>query len=146
MNGHAADAGKRALGWGRALVAGLGGEASMMVIVGITMMATGGNQATLNIVALMAGFLLLLAWGHWAARATPGRHVQQGAAAGLCAVLVYYAFRAAAATVIWAAAIDTNISDRDFMTSLTPAFILANALKIAGGAFGGWLSGRKTGR
>ena len=69
----------------------------------------------------------------WAARGAPRSQVLNGFLAGLAGVALYLCLTAVAAVV----------TRQDLSASLRPAYLLAHALKLAGGAVGGWLAARR---
>jgi putative membrane protein (TIGR04086 family) len=135
QEGHAAPAPIRqppAIRWFRDLLAGFLAEVAL-IVVAIPLYFLSNSQTALNLGIPPASFVVLVAFGYWAARGAPRSHVLNGFLAGLAGVLLYVAL-----TAVGAAA-----THQDFSASLRPAYLLAHALKLAGGAVGGWLAARK---
>jgi hypothetical protein len=131
QGGHAAPA-RPAIRWLRVLLAGFLAEVAL-IAVAIPLYFLPNAQTALNLGIPPASFLVLVAFGYWAARGAPRSQVLNGFLAGLAGMLLYLclAIRGAAA------------AHRDLWASMTPAYLLAHALKLAGGAVGGWLAARK---
>jgi len=127
--GHAAPA----IRWVRVLIAGFLAEVAL-IVVAIPLYLMPNRQAALNLGIPPASFVVLVAFGWWAARGAPRSQVLNGFLAGLSGVLLYLAL-----VMVGAAATHT-----DPLAAMTPAYLLAHALKMAGGAVGGWLAGRRS--
>jgi hypothetical protein len=121
------------LRWLRALVAAVVAELALICIAIPVYSAAADPTAILNMVVPPASGLLFLIAGYWAALPIPQRGIWQGVLTGVWAVALYLAL-GVGATV----AGKGNVTD-----GFTPAYLLAHALKIAGGAVGGWLASRK---
>jgi TctA family transporter len=121
-----------AIRWVRVVIAGLLAEVAL-IAVAVPLYFLPNAQAALNLGIPPASFVVLVAFGYWAARGAPRSHVLNGFLAGLAGVLLYLCL-----AVVGAAA-----THRDLWASMTPAYLLAHALKLAGGAVGGWLASRK---
>ena len=122
------------LRWLRALLAAFVAELALILVAMPVYFATSDPITTLNWVIPPASFVLFVAAGYWAARPVPRSGVAQGALTGGWAVALYLAL----------GAVTSLMSDKaSFSGGLTPAYLLAHALKIVGGAAGGWLASRK---
>jgi putative membrane protein (TIGR04086 family) len=121
-----------AIRWLRVLLAGFLAEVAL-VVVAIPLYLLPHAQTALNIGIPPASFIVLVAFGYWAARGAARSQVLNGFLAGLAGVLLYLCL-----VVIGSAA-----AHRDPMASMTPAYLLAHALKLVGGAVGGWLAARR---
>lgn len=120
--------------WVRALGAAIVAE-FVLILVAIPIYAASAEPTpTLNMAIPPASFVVFLIAGYWAARPVPRRGIVQGGLAGVWAVALYLALGLIAMVFTDRA----NVSD-----SLTPAYLLAHALKIVGGAAGGWLVSRR---
>jgi hypothetical protein len=122
-----------AIRWLRVLLAGFLAEVAL-IAVAVPLYFLPNPQTVLNFAIPPASFVVLVAFGWWAARGAPRSHILNGFLAGLAGVLLYLclAIGGAAAT------------HRDLWASMTPAYLLAHILKLAGGAVGGWLAGRRS--
>jgi putative membrane protein (TIGR04086 family) len=107
--------------WGRALIGGFLAEVAVIVLV-IPVFFVLGQHAVLY-AAPAASFLACLGGGYWVARGAEPRWVLHGILVGLVATLLYVGLTLA----------------RPEPT----AYIAAHALKILGGAAGGFLAGRR---
>ena len=122
------------LRWGRALIAAVLGEV-VLIVVAIPIFATMADPApTLNLVVPPASFVVFAGVGYWSARPVPGLGLLQGALAGLIAVALYIALGFVASRFVGGASVTDGF---------TPAYLLSHALKVAGGAIGGWFAARK---
>ena len=122
------------LRWWRALVAALVAEfAWICVAIPIYSMAADAT-AVLNLVVPPASGLLFLIAGYWAALPIRQRGLLQGALTGAWAVALYLVLGVVASLFV----AGTSVTD-----GFTPAYLTAHALKIVGGAIGGWLVSRK---
>ncbi len=131
QEGHAAPA-PPAIRWFRVVLAGFLAEVAL-IGVAVPLFLLPNPQTVLNLAIPPASFVVLIPFGWWAARGAPRSHVLNGALAGLAGVVLYLLLGAVGAAV----------THRDPMASMTPPYLLAHALKLAGGALGGWLAGRK---
>ena len=124
------------LRWWRALVAAILGEAVLMLIAipVYASMPQADATALLSLIVPPASFVAFVAAGYWSARPVPGAGLLQGALAGLIAVAFYIALGFVASLFVKG----TSVTD-----GFTPAYLTAHALKILGGAIGGWLVSRK---
>jgi hypothetical protein len=122
--------------WGRALVAAILGEVVLILVAIPIFAAMGQEDATgvLNIVIPPASFLVFVGAGYWSAKPVPGKGLLQGGLAGLVAVVAYLALGLVASQFV---------AGRNVTDGFTPAYLLAHALKIAGGAAGGYLAARR---
>ena len=123
------------LRWLRALAAAILGEVVLILIAIPVYSSMSQTDATamLNIVVPPASGLIFLLAGLWSALPVRERGIWQGALTGAWAVALYLAL-GVGATV----AGKGNVTD-----GFTPAYLAAHALKIVGGAIGGWLASRK---
>ena len=120
--------------WGRALLAAFLAEVALM-LVAVPLYATMADaQSTINAVIPPASFVLFVAAGYWAARPVPRSGIAQGALTGAWAVALYFALGLVASLFTD----EASVAD-----GLTPAYLLTHALKVVGGAVGGWLVARK---
>ncbi|MEO6041029.1 MAG: hypothetical protein ABIP41_03945 [Croceibacterium sp.] len=119
--------------WVRALVAGLAAEIALIVVAGLIYATTADAEAAMNLVVPPASFVVFIAAGYWSAKPVPGIGALQGALAGAWGVALYLALGLVASLFA---------KDASFTDGFTPAYLIAHALKIAGGAFGGWLVAR----
>ena len=131
QDSHAASA-PHAIRWVRVVIAGFLAEVAL-VIVAIPLFLLPNGQALLNLVIPPASFVAFVAFGYWAARGAARSQVLNGFLTGVAAVVLYFCL----GLVAWA------VAHRDPTASMTPAYLLAHALKMAGGAAGGWLAARK---
>lgn len=118
--------------WIRVLLAGFLAEVAL-IAVAIPLYFMPNPQAALNLGIPPASFVVLVAFGYWAARGAPRSQVLNGFLAGLAGVVLYLCL----------VFVGSAAAHRDPWASLTPAYLLAHALKMAGGAVGGWLAGRQ---
>lgn len=122
------------LRWGRAFVAGLLAEVVLM-LVSIPVFASMADPVpTLSLLIPPASFVVFVGAGYWSARPVPEIGMLQGALAGFMAVALY----AVLIGLAW-----FFVSQADVTDSLTPAYLLSHALKVAGGAVGGWWLARR---
>jgi putative membrane protein (TIGR04086 family) len=121
-----------AVRWLRVILAGFLAEVAL-VVVAIPLYFFPDRTTALNLGIPPASFLVLVLFGWWAARGASRLQVLNGFLAGLAGVVLYLCLILVGAAFthqpIWAA--------------MTPAYLLAHALKLAGGALGGWLAGRR---
>ena len=122
------------LRWWRALLAAFVAELALICIAVPVYAMAADPTALLNLTIPPASGLLFLAAGYWAALPIPQRGVAQGALTGAWAVGLYLALGVVAGLFVKG----TSVTD-----GFTPAYLAAHALKIAGGAVGGWLVSRK---
>jgi putative membrane protein (TIGR04086 family) len=118
--------------WFRVLLAGFLAEVAL-VVVAVPLYFLPNAQTALNIGIPPASFVVLVAFGWWAGRGAPRSEVLNGFLAGLAGVLLYVCLAAGGAVA----------THRDLSAAMTPAYLLAHALKLAGGAVGGWLAARR---
>jgi hypothetical protein len=123
------------LRWLRALTAAFLAEVSL-IVVAVPIYAALGTQAgpTLNAVIPPASFVMFVFAGWWAARPEPRNAVLEGALTGIWAVVLYIGLGLVASQFVR----DTSVTD-----GFTTPYLIAHALKIIGGALGGWLVSRK---
>jgi hypothetical protein len=117
--------------WIRVLIAGFLAEV-LLVGVAVPFYFLPDRQTALNLAIPPASFLMFVGFGWWTARGLPRSQVLNGFLAGLAGVLFYMILVLVASVA----------AHRDPMTAMTPAYMLAHALKLAGGAVGGWLAAR----
>jgi hypothetical protein len=124
------------LRWGRALIAAIVAEVLLICIAVPVYASMAQDEATslLSLVVPPASFVVFAAAGYWSAKPVPGSGLLQGALAGLIAVVAYIALGFVASQFV----AGTSVTD-----GFTPAYLAAHALKIVGGALGGWLVARK---
>jgi putative membrane protein (TIGR04086 family) len=118
--------------WLRVLIAGFLAEVAL-IAVAVPLYFLPDRTTALDIGVPPVSFLVLIPFGWWAARGAPRAQVLNGFLAGLAGVVLYLCLTGIAAVV----------ADRDLSASFRPAYLLAHALKLAGGALGGWLAARK---
>jgi hypothetical protein len=124
------------LRWGRALAAAVLGEV-VLILIAIPVysaMPQADATALLSLVVPPASFAVFVATGYWSAKPVPRSGLQQGALAGIIAVVAYLVLGFVASLFV----AGTSVTD-----GFTPAYLTAHALKIVGGAVGGWLVSRK---
>jgi putative membrane protein (TIGR04086 family) len=119
--------------WLRVVLAGFLAEVAL-IVVAVPLYFLPDRTAALNYGIPPASFLMLIPFGWWAARGAPRSHVLNGLLAGLAGVVIY----------VCLTAIGAAVTHTDFSASLRPAYLLAHALKLAGGAIGGWLAARRS--
>lgn len=132
QQGHAGPTPLPAIRWLRVLIAGFLAEVAL-IVVAVPLFFLPNSQTALNLIIPPASFVVLVGFGWWAARGAPRSHVLNGFLAGLAGVALYLALVMSAAA----------IGHRDIWASFTPAYMLAHALKLAGGALGGMLAARR---
>ncbi len=98
---------------------------------------TANPQPAVELIIPLASFPMLALAGYWSARPVSSRGMLQGTIAGAFATLLYLAMSGGVV------AADPEV---DFASTLIPAYLMSHALKISGGAFGGWLVARKASR
>jgi putative membrane protein (TIGR04086 family) len=136
QQGHAAPTPARqppAIRWIRVLLAGFLAEVAL-IVVAIPLYFMPNAQAALNLGIPPASFVVLVAFGYWAARGAPRSQVLNGFLAGLAGVALYLCL----------VFVGSAAAHRDPWAAMTPAYLLAHALKMAGGAAGGWLAARRS--
>ena len=121
-----------AIRWFRVVLAGFLAEVAL-IAVAIPFFFLPNPQTVLNLAIPPASFVVLIPFGWWAARGAPRSHVLNGALTGLAGVVLY----------LLVGLVGSAVTHRSPMESMTPAYLLAHALKLAGGAVGGWLAGRR---
>jgi hypothetical protein len=124
------------LRWLRALVAAIVAEVALICVAipVYSSMPQADATALLSLIVPPASFVVFVAAGYWSAKPVPAAGLVQGALAGLIAVVAYIALGFVASLFV----AGTSVTD-----GFTPAYLLAHALKIAGGAVGGWWVSRK---
>jgi hypothetical protein len=122
------------LRWLRALLLGVAAEVALMFVV-VPFYFLPHPTEVLQIVIAPASFLVMAAFGYWAARRAPARQVLLGLLAGVGGVLFYLAMMLAY-LIPGAPPMNTGVL-------FSFAYLLAHALKLAGGAFGGFLAARR---
>ncbi len=122
------------LRWLRALLAAFVAEVAL-IGVAIPVYATSADPTPiLSLLIPPASGILFLFAGYWAALPIPRRGIAQGALTGAWAVALYVGLGLVASLFVEG----TSVTD-----GFTPAYLTAHALKIVGGAIGGWFAGRK---
>jgi len=114
------------LRWGRIVLGGFLAEILLILAV-IPVYATGGRQSVLTTVAVAGSFLAFIPVAWWLGRTTP-RPVLHGTLMGAAGATIY---------------IVLTIVGRQLDPNAPPApsiYYVAHALKLAGGATGGWLA------
>jgi len=120
--------------WLRALLAAFIAEVAL-ILVAVPVYATSADPTPiLNLVIPPASGLVFLFAGYWSALPIPRRGIAQGALTGAWAVALYIGLGLVASVFV----AGTSVTD-----GFAPAYLTAHALKIVGGAIGGWLVGRK---
>jgi putative membrane protein (TIGR04086 family) len=132
QEGHAAPAAP-AIRWLRVLLAGFLAEVAL-VAVAVPLYFLPNSQTALNLCIPPASFVVLVAFGYWTARGAPRSQVLNGFLTGLAGVGLYLCLVFAGSAA----------AHRDPMASMTLAYLLAHALKLAGGAVGGWIAARRS--
>jgi hypothetical protein len=122
-----------AIRWLRVVLGGFLAEVALIGVAIPLFLLLPNPQTALNLAIPPASFLVLIPFGWWAARGAPRSYVLNGVLTGLAGVVLY----------LLVGVVGSAITHRDPMESMTPAYLLAHALKLAGGAVGGWLAGRK---
>jgi putative membrane protein (TIGR04086 family) len=118
--------------WLRDLLAGFLAEVAL-IAVAVPLYFLADRDTAMNIGIPPASFVVLIPFGWWAAKGASRSHVLNGFLAALAGVLIYVCL-----TLIGSLA-----THQPFAPSLRPAYLLAHALKLAGGAIGGWLAARR---
>lgn len=121
------------LRWWRALLAALVAELALIGVAIPVYSTTAHPTPLLNILVPPASGVLFLVAGYWSARPVPQRGVLQGALTGAWAVGLYLALGVVASLFVKG----TSVTD-----GFTPAYLSAHALKVIGGALGGWFASR----
>jgi len=122
-----------AIRWVRVLLAGFLAEVAL-IVVAVPLFSAPNPTLALNLGIPPASFLLLVGFGYWAARGAARSQVLNGFLAGLTGVVLYLGL-----AVVGAVATHRT----DISAAVTPAYLLAHALKLAGGAVGGMLAARR---
>lgn len=111
----------RDIKWLRILIAGVAVELALMLLVPLNFLPNG--TAILQLLVIPACLIATFAAGWWAARRAVRLHWLHGLLAGLVAMLIYMA-------LTWG-------------QELPLTYHLGGWAKLAGGAAGGWLAGRR---
>ena len=114
------------LRWGRIVLGGFLAEILLILAV-IPVYATGGNQTIITTVAVAGSFLAFIPVAWWLARTTSSP-VLHGTLMGAAGAAIY---------------ILLTVVGRQFDPNAPPApwiYYVGHALKLAGGATGGWLA------
>ena len=121
--------------WLRVLLFGFLAELALM-IVATPIALVPSLTPLLNAVMIPAGLVLFILFGYWAAR--PQRKVAfaTGLLVGVTGVILYNGL------VLGAEALP-GAPPPDWAKLFSPAYLLTHALKIVGGAIGGWLASRR---
>lgn len=117
-----------ALRWGRILLGGFLAELALIGSV-IPVYAAGGSESVVTIIAVAGSFLVFLPIAWWLGRPLD-RPVLHGALMGLAAAVIYITISVVSQIV------DPNAPAAPFI------YYVGHALKLAGGAAGGWLAQR----
>ena len=123
------------LRWGRALIAAILGEV-VLILIAIPVYAStelGHATSLLSLIVPPASFIVFVGAGYWSAKRAPNPALLQGALAGVIAVVAYIALGLVASLFVAGTSVTAGF---------TPAYLTAHALKIIGGAVGGWLVSR----
>jgi putative membrane protein (TIGR04086 family) len=124
------------LRWLRALLAAFVAEV-VLIVVAIPIYAMSDEPTPiLNLVIPPASGLVFIFAGYWSALPIPRRGIVQGALTGAWAVALYIGLGLVASLFVKG----TSVTD-----GFTPAYLTAHALKVIGGAIGGWLARRRVG-
>jgi putative membrane protein (TIGR04086 family) len=124
------------LRWLRALLAAFVAEV-VLIVVAIPIYAMSDEPTPiLNLVIPPASGLVFIFAGYWSALPIPRRGIGQGALTGAWAVALYVGLGLVASLFVKG----TSVTD-----GFTPAYLTAHALKVIGGAIGGWLARRRVG-
>ena len=116
------------LRWGRIVLGGFLPELALIVAV-IPMRMAGSSDNAVNVVAMAGSFLLFVPVAWWLGRALP-RPILHGVLMGVVATAIYLVLQVLA----------TMFAPEP---PVIPWFYyVGHALKLAGGAVGGWLAGR----
>lgn len=114
--------------WGRVVLGGFVAEAILVVVV-IPMRLAGSSENAITMVAVAGSFLVFVPVAWWLTRSL-ARPILHGALMGAAAAAIYLLL---------------TVVGRLFVPDAPPApliYYVAHALKIAGGATGGWLARR----
>jgi hypothetical protein len=117
-----------ALRWGRIALGGFLAELILIVVV-VLMRAAGSGETSITAAAVIGSFLVFVPVTRWLTRGL-SRPVLHGALMGAAAAAIYVALGAVAALFI------PDAPPTPFV------YYVAHALKVAGGATGGWLGSR----
>lgn len=120
--------------WGRALLAAFIVEVLLAVVGTPLALLTPDPATTLNLVVPPASFLFALLVVMWLFRRSD-RPVANGVVTGVMCLALY--------VVLVFAAYQLAPEQTDFSQSLSLPYLASHALKIVGGAVGGWLIARK---
>jgi hypothetical protein len=121
-----------AIRWVRVVLAGFFAEVAL-IAVAIPLSFAPNPAMALNLAIPPASFVMLVGFGYWAARGAPRAQILNGFLAGLAGVVLYLCLAVGGAVA----------THRDIYATMTPAYLLAHALKLVGGAVGGWLAARR---
>ena len=118
------------LRWGRIALGGLLPELALILAV-IPMRMAGSSDNAVNVLAMAGSFLLFVPVAYWLGRSLP-RPILHGVLMGAVATAIYLVLQVLA----------TMYAPEP---PVVPWFYyLGHALKLAGGATGGWLAARST--
>lgn len=124
------------LRWLRALLAAFVAEVALIVVAIPIYAMSAEPTPILNLVIPPASGLVFIFAGYWSALPIPRQGIVQGALTGAWAVALYIGLGLVASLFVKG----TSVTD-----GFTPAYLTAHALKIVGGAIGGWLARRRVG-
>ncbi|MGZ3264252.1 MAG: hypothetical protein ACXWI4_00940 [Croceibacterium sp.] len=122
------------LRWLRALAAAFVAELALTCLAIPIYLTMAAPTPILNMVVPPASGLVFLVAGYWAALPIARRGTLQGALTGAWAVALYLGLGLVASLFVKSTSVTAGF---------TPAYLAAHALKIIGGAVGGWLVSRK---
>jgi hypothetical protein len=118
----------RSLRWGRIVLGGFLAEVLLIVAV-IPMRAAGAGETAITVLAVAGSFIVFLPVAWWLTRSV-ARPILHGALMGAAAAAIYMALS------VVGQQLDPNAP------AVPLIYYFAHALKLAGGATGGWLAGR----
>jgi hypothetical protein len=119
------------LRWGRIVLGGVFGELLLIAAV-IPMYAGGASESAITVLAVAGSLLAFIPVAWWLARTLP-RPILHGVLMGAAAAAIY---------------VTVSVLGGLFVADAPPVpaiYYVGHALKLAGGAIGGWLAGRSAG-
>ena len=137
MAGEEETSGARPSGirWLRVLLIGLAAELLLSFVAMPFALMPNGQDYMLYAV-IPATPILFAGFGYWAARPLRDRFLLHGLLTGAVGVVLYIVLIGGATSLPGAPPMDWSVS-------FSPAYLLTHALKLVGGALGGWLAGRR---